>query len=117
MELLIRAGGRIFWQVWQPFPLRLAWDHSKRVSLMPCHRRLAENFARSLPSEAWAETESHEFPRGFAFRRQRTEATLSSHRRGIAIDLNSESNRQGSSGNMDAELIAVFRDAGFRWGG
>jgi hypothetical protein len=36
---------------------------------------------------------------------------------GIAIDLNSETNQQGTKGSMDANLVAVFQSAGFSWGG
>ena len=53
----------------------------------------------------------------FAFRPQRTGNKLSTHSWGIAIDLNSESNPQGSAGNMDPEVIDIFRLAGFEWGG
>jgi hypothetical protein len=53
----------------------------------------------------------------FAFRPQRTGYKLSAHSWGIAIDLNSESNPQGSAGVMDARVIDIFRSAGFQWGG
>ena len=53
----------------------------------------------------------------FAFRPQRNGSKLSAHCWGIAIDLNPESNPQGSAGNMDAGLIETFRHAGLEWGG
>src|SRR5450755_1789358 len=53
----------------------------------------------------------------FTFRPQRTGSKLSTHSWGIAMDLNSESNPQGSDGDMDSELIDIFRHAGFEWGG
>jgi hypothetical protein len=77
-----------------PFPLRCSWEHSKNVSAMT-HKRLAENFAA-----VFAYTEKRELRpkvrssrRCFAFRRQWTEAKLSTHSWGIAIDLDSESSR------------------------
>ena len=53
----------------------------------------------------------------FAFRPQRTGTRLSAHSWGIAIDLNTATNTQGSVGNMDAGLVEIFRAAGFEWGG
>jgi hypothetical protein len=50
----------------------------------------------------------------FAFR-PRTESKLSAHGWGIAIDLNPQSNPQGSRGDMDAGIIDVFLAAGFEW--
>ena len=53
----------------------------------------------------------------FSFRPQRTGTELSAHAWGIAIDLNPESNQQGTGGNMDTGVIKIFRAAGFEWGG
>ena len=41
----------------------------------------------------------------------------SAHAWGIAIDLNPETNQQGTAGNMDYAVITAFREAGFKWGG
>jgi hypothetical protein len=51
----------------------------------------------------------------FAFRPRSTESKLSAHCGGIAIDLNPQSNSQGSLGDMDAGIIDVFLAAGFEW--
>jgi D-alanyl-D-alanine carboxypeptidase len=123
----IQPGGSLDrrWQTDQlasvilPFPLQLSWDHSQSVSRMMCHKRLAatlsavfeEIHARGLQSKVAS------LGGCFAFRPQRTGAKLSAHCWGIAIDLNPETNPQGSTGNMDPAVIEVFRSAGFEWGG
>jgi D-alanyl-D-alanine carboxypeptidase len=47
----------------------------------------------------------------------RTNTKPSTHSWGIAIDLNPETNAQGTAGDMDAGVIEIFRGAGFKWGG
>lgn len=102
-----------------PFPLPLAWDPARAVTRMTCHRRMipiyAQVFARIL--EGGLQEKVTSFGGCFAFRAQRTGGKLSAHSWGIAIDLNPESNPQGSPGIMDLELVQIFRDAGFEWGG
>ncbi len=39
------------------------------------------------------------------------------HSSGIAIDLNPETNRTGTPGDMDPQIVAVFKQHGFKWGG
>jgi D-alanyl-D-alanine carboxypeptidase len=46
-----------------------------------------------------------------------THRTKLSHAWGIAIDVNPETNAQGTPGNMDSGVVRIFRDAGFEWGG
>lgn len=102
-----------------PFPMLLSWDHSKYTRDFSCHKLLVEVFAdafANIQTEGLHATLTS-FGGCFAFRQQRTGAKLSAHSWGIAIDLNSETNQQGSTGNMDIRLIALFRKAGFTWGG
>ncbi len=102
-----------------PFPLRLSWDHSKFVMKMTCHKRLTETFREifSLIQARELRPRISSFGGCFVFRTQRTGTRLSTHSWGIALDLNPETNSQGSTGNMDPELIDIFRSAGFSWGG
>ncbi len=102
-----------------PFPILLAWDRTKYISHFTCHRLLAEVFAAIFLTiqEHGLQATVHSFGGCFAFRRQRTGSKLSAHSWGIAIDLNSETNQQGTKGDMDANLVAVFQSTGFTWGG
>jgi hypothetical protein len=106
-------------RVTMPFELPLSWDRTSTVSRMTCHRRLAGIFVSVFDQIQVCGLQSRitSFGGCFAFRPQRTGTKLSTHSWGIAIDLNPESNAQGTPGTMDSELIEVFRDAGFQWGG
>lgn len=102
-----------------PFGLALAWDHSKTVSRFRCHRRLTGIFARVFEQivSAGLQARVRSFGGCFMYRPQRTGGRLSTHSWGIAIDLNPETNGLGSVGDMDAEVVEIFREAGFTWGG
>jgi hypothetical protein len=102
-----------------PFPLKLSWDPSHTITQMRCHRRMIRVFASvfSRIQERNLQTRITSFGGCFAFRPQRTGSKLSAHSWGIAIDLNPETNLQGTVGDMDAGLIEIFRRAGFEWGG
>jgi hypothetical protein len=102
-----------------PVPLMLSFDHTKTITHFRCHKLLVDTM-EALFNEIknrGLEPELFSFGGCFSFRPQRTASRLSAHSWGIAIDLNSESNVQGTSGDMNAGVIAVFRQAGFEWGG
>jgi hypothetical protein len=106
-------------RVIMPFELPISWDRARTVSSMTCHRKLAGIFASVFAQIQAGGLQSSitSFGGCFAFRRQRAGSKLSTHSWGIALDLNPETNAQGTSGTMDAELIEVFCGAGFKWGG
>jgi hypothetical protein len=102
-----------------PFQLPLSWDKSRMVDHITCHKLVAGNFTQVLAEiqSAGLQEKITTFGGCFAFRPQRTGTKLSTHAWGIAIDLNPESNAQGTDGSMDAGIIAIFKQAGFTWGG
>ncbi len=102
-----------------PFPLVLSWDHSQKVTKFQCHKRMQKIFsplfARIVSQGLQDKIKS--FGGCYSYRPQRASSKLSTHSWGIAIDLNPETNAQGSAGDMDPEVVAVFRSFGFKWGG
>ncbi len=102
-----------------PFPLMLSFDHSKTITHFRCHTLLVGIFSDVFAKIAGAGLQAKitSFGGCFAFRPQRTGTKLSTHCWGIAVDLNPETNQQGSAGDMDAGIIELFRSAGFEWGG
>jgi hypothetical protein len=42
---------------------------------------------------------------------------LSLHSWGIAVDLNVPGNQRGTAGEIDREVVAIFKRWGFAWGG
>jgi hypothetical protein len=101
------------------FPMRLSWDKSRTATWMTCHRRMAGVFSQVFAEIQRQGLQSRiaTFGGCFSFRQQRTGTKLSTHAWGNAIDLNPDSNAQGSAGDMDPGLIEIFRTAGFEWGG
>jgi D-alanyl-D-alanine carboxypeptidase len=102
-----------------PFPLTLSWDHSRSVQRIRCHKKLGAIFADTFTriQSAGFQSKITSFGGCFSFRSQRTGSKLSTHAWGIAIDLNPESNAQGTAGNMDVGLASILKQAGFSWGG
>ena len=102
-----------------PFPLTLSWDYAQTVKEITCHKKLGEVFVEVLGNiqARGLQTNISTFGGCFSFRQQRTGTKLSTHAWGIAIDLNPETNAQGTMGNMDPGVIEIFKEVGFEWGG
>lgn len=102
-----------------PFGLPLSWDLSRTVTQFTCHKSLVPVFARVFADirDAGLQSRLTSFGGCFSFRPQRAGIKLSAHAWGIAIDLNPETNQQGTVGNMDSRVVGIFRQAGFQWGG
>lgn len=82
-----------------PYPMRLAWDKSQRVTKMRCHKLVAENFkavfcdilnAYGLPKIQ--ELGIDLFGGCFNYRKMRGGNNLSKHSWGVAVDLDPERN-------------------------
>ena len=101
------------------FPLIISWDHSQRVTAITCHKLLTKTFVAVFDriQSSGLQSKITSFGGCFSFRPQRTGSKLSTHAWGIAIDLNPETNQQGTEGDMDPAVITIFREAGFKWGG
>ena len=89
------------------------------VTQFTCHKLLVPVLARVLADirDAGLQSKLTSFGGCFSFRPQRAGIKLSTHASGIAIDLNPETNQQGTVGNMDSRIVGIFRQAGFEWGG
>ena len=114
-----------------PWTLVLSWDHSKTASGIKCNKLVAASLAAVL-DEIWvrhqknasliAQSRLHLYGGCFEFRRKRGLAGLSMHSYGAAIDLDPEGNPLGATwqpgtGMMSDIAIAVFKEAGWKWGG
>ncbi len=102
-----------------PFPIPLSWDHSKFIRNIYCHKKLItilpEVFV-TIEREGLKE-QIKTFGGCFNYRTKRTSGKLSTHSWGIAIDVNPESNPMGKTGNMHSEVVEIFRQFNFKWGG
>jgi hypothetical protein len=106
-------------RVMLPFPIPLAGNPGVKVSRLECHHLLADPFLQVFRKIGALGLQSRITSYGgcYAGRAKRTSAHWSAHAWGIAIDLNTESNAQGTKGNMPPDVIDVFRSFGFKWGG
>jgi hypothetical protein len=102
-----------------PFRLRLSWDKSRLVKQMTCHKLVAPIFTKVFAKlqSAGLQQKITSFGGCFSFRPQRSGTKLSTHAWGIAIDVNPETNQQGTAGELDSAIIAILKQAGFSWGG
>ncbi len=102
-----------------PFPIPLSGNPTATVTKIECHHLLSEVFVQTFQAIATAGLEGKIKTYGgcYAGRAKRTSTHWSAHAWGIAVDLNVETNQQGTKGDMDPAVIAVFRAHGFKWGG
>ena len=102
-----------------PVPLMLSFDHTKTITHFRCHKLLIEKLELIFGEikNQGMEPDLFSFGGCFSFRPQRTGDRLSAHSWGIAVDLNPESNAQGTAGNMNPGIVTIFQQAGFEWGG
>jgi LysM repeat protein len=108
-----------FGKVRLPFAIPLSWKPSLKVLNLYCHVKMKEAF-----KAVFTEIENKNLANKietyggcFNYRSKRYGSKLSTHCWGIAIDLNPETNRMGTSGNMDSRIVDIFKRHGFTWGG
>jgi hypothetical protein len=102
-----------------PFSLPLDWNRSVTVNVMLCHKKMVEVFEAVFQQivEEGLQPEVKTYGGCFAYRPQRGGTKLSTHAWGISIDLNCFENSRGTNGRMSPEVVNVFRNKGFKWGG
>ncbi|MCL6542070.1 MAG: M15 family metallopeptidase [Roseiflexus sp.] len=102
-----------------PFSMKLAWNNSYSVKRFRCHKLLV-NLFEYIFSQIYLcslEDSCKYFGGCYHFRAMKNSKKLSTHCWGIAIDLNPETNLLGSKGDMNPEIVKIFEDNGFVWGG
>jgi hypothetical protein len=102
-----------------PFAIPLSGNPGAMVTKIECHHLIATTFIQVFTdiSAAGLQAKVTSYGGCYAGRAKRTSTHWSAHAWGIAVDLNVETNQQGTKGNMDPEIIQVFRSHGFKWGG
>jgi D-alanyl-D-alanine carboxypeptidase-like protein/LysM domain-containing protein len=102
-----------------PFPIPLSWAPNTKATQIICHKKLVDIFVQVFTEIQKQGLADHVMRYGgcYNFRAKRTSSKLSAHCWGIAIDLNPETNAQGTNGNMNPGVIKIFQSFGFKWGG
>ena len=92
-------GGTYLTSIKLPYPMKLAWDKSTRVTTIRCHKLVADNFSSVFNEilEVYGLAKIQElgidlFGGCFNFRSMRGGSDYSRHSWGIAIDLSPELN-------------------------
>lgn len=119
----IRADGTIDprWEVEKlgravlPFPIPLSWDTSQFATSIRCHMLLAPLIAEVFRQivDGGLQNRIKTYGGCYQFRAKRTGTKPPAHSWGIAIDLNTATNEQGTAGDMDPPLISLFESLGF----
>ncbi len=102
-----------------PFSIPLSWDPAKRATRLRCHKLLVPVFEALFQEivDRGMRPLVRTYGGCYCFRRMRGGSRLSTHSWGIAIDLNPDTNPLGSQGDMAPELVELFEEFGFTWGG
>jgi hypothetical protein len=102
-----------------PMPVFLAWDTSKTIEKIYCNRKIIPIFEDVFQKIYTAGLWEHVKLYGgcYTWRLKRVNAQLSTHCWGISVDLNPATNGLGTVGNQNVDVVDIFEDAGFIWGG
>jgi hypothetical protein len=103
-----------------PSRLPLSWDPVTKVSTIRCHVLLVRQFEGVFQAvhDAGFWPAVHDYGGCYNFRPQRgSSGRLSLHAWGIAVDLNTTTNMLGETGDMSPDVIRIFEEQGFVWGG
>ncbi len=102
-----------------PFPITYSSNPAQQIKRLRCHQKLAEVFSEVFAAiqERKLVDEIRDCDGCYCFRRKSSGSGLSVHSWGIAIDLNVPTNQPQTPGDMAPELIALFKEFGFEWGG
>jgi LysM repeat protein len=102
-----------------PFSIPLSGSPGVMITRIACHKKLADTFIAAFKElqNQGLQDKIVRYGGCFVFRQKRLSQSFSTHSWGIAMDLNPETNAQGTSGNMDPDVIKVFQSFGFKWGG
>jgi len=102
-----------------PKEIRSAIGNSQKIKSIRCHRLLSpifENVFTEICAHNLADY-VHSIDGCFVFRPKRSGSGLSTHSWGIAIDINAACNKRGTAGDMNQDVVEIFKIAGFTWGG
>jgi hypothetical protein len=93
------------------------------LGLVTCHRLMLPQLSAALRDVQRAGLSAAIHPNEYGgcyvprFIERSPEHPISLHTWGIAIDLNVPGNLRGTSGQIDRQVVAIFKRWGFRWGG
>ena len=113
-----------------PYRMVLAWDTTKELHSITCHKKCASSLFKILTSicahygsqAAIEAARMHMFGGAYNFRLMRGSLKLSMHAYGCAIDLDPASNALGrpykeTLGMMPMAVVEIFEAEGAIWGG
>jgi hypothetical protein len=113
-----------------PYPMLIAWDLSKEIKKLTCHRLAAESLERVLIAildhygsvASVRQSRMHLFGGCYNYRPVVGTSRLSTHAWGASIDIDPEHNPLAKPydealGMMPSAVLALFDAEGWKWGG